>query len=56
MAKVLVSVPDQLLSRIDEVAETECRTRSELLRECFRLYLKMNLVQKHMEVTCDQED
>ena len=37
MAKVLVSVPDQLLSQIDEVAEAECRTRSELLREGFRL-------------------
>ena len=56
MAKVLVSVPDQLLSQIDEVAEAECRTRSELLRESFRLYLKMSIVQKHMEVTRDQEE
>ena len=56
MAKVLVSVPDQLLSQIDEVAEAECRTRSELLREGFRLYLKMSLVQKQMEAGCDQEE
>ena len=56
MAKVLVSVPDQLLSQIDEVAEAECRTRSELLREGFRLYLKLNMLQRQQEAACGQEE
>lgn len=49
MAKVLVSIPDQLLEKIDKIADTECRTRSELLRESFRLYIKMNMLERQME-------
>jgi CopG family transcriptional regulator/antitoxin EndoAI len=55
MAKVLVSIPEQLLTKIDEIAESECRTRSELLRESFRLYIKVNLLQKQMEKSDAQE-
>jgi len=49
MAKVLISIPDQLLEKIDKIAGTECRTRSELLRESFRLYIKMNMLERQME-------
>ena len=39
MARVLISMPEEFLSRIDEVAEGENRTRSELIREAFRSYM-----------------
>ncbi|MGB1318979.1 MAG: ribbon-helix-helix protein, CopG family [Flavobacteriales bacterium] len=38
--KVLISVPEQLLKVIDDVATDENRTRSELLREAFRQYAR----------------
>ena len=33
MARVLISMPEEFLTKIDEVAEGENRTRSELIRE-----------------------
>ncbi len=44
MAKVLLSIPDKFLNKIDEVAENEQRTRSELIREALRSYMKRNTV------------
>ena len=44
MAKVLLSIPDKFLNQIDEVAENEQRTRSELIREALRTYMKRNVV------------
>ncbi|HIS88154.1 TPA: ribbon-helix-helix protein, CopG family [Candidatus Avigastranaerophilus faecigallinarum] len=44
MAKVLLSIPDKFLSQIDEIAENEQRTRSELIREALRSYMKRNVV------------
>lgn len=40
MAKILVTMPDEFLHRIDGVANNEQRTRSELIREAFRTYMK----------------
>ena len=40
MAKVLVSMPDEFLQRIDNYASSEQRTRSELIREALRSYIK----------------
>ena len=40
MAKVLISMPDEFLERIDNVAASEQRTRSELIREALRGYIK----------------
>ena len=42
MAKVLVSIPDKFLTQIDEVAQNEQRTRSELIREALRNYMRRN--------------
>lgn len=42
MAKVLISMPDEFLERIDNVAHTEQRTRSELIREALRNYIRRN--------------
>ena len=39
MARVLISMPEGFLSTIDEVAEGENRTRSELIREALRSYM-----------------
>ena len=44
MAKVLLSLPDKFLSQIDEVALNEQRTRSELIREALRSYMKRNVM------------
>ncbi len=40
MAKILVTMPDAFLHKIDGVALNEQRTRSELIREALRTYMK----------------
>ena len=40
MARILVSMTDNFLKSIDEVANLEQRTRSELIREALRDYMK----------------
>ncbi|MBR1907495.1 ribbon-helix-helix protein, CopG family [bacterium] len=42
MARVLVSMPEEFLNKIDEVAGTESRSRSELIREALRTYIHKN--------------
>ena len=45
MAKVLVSMSDEFLNKIDGVANSEQRTRSELIREALRTYIrKSNII------------
>lgn len=44
MAKVLLSIPDKFLTKIDEIAVNEQRTRSELIREALRTYMKRNVI------------
>lgn len=39
MARVLISMPDEFLGKIDNVADEEQRTRSELIREALRTYV-----------------
>lgn len=40
MARILVSMPDEFLGKVDKIAEDEQRTRSELIREALRSYIK----------------
>ena len=40
MAKVMISLPEGFLSELDRAAESEHRTRSELIREALREYLR----------------
>ena len=47
MARVLISMPEEFLSRIDEVAEGENRTRSELIREALRTYIHKQSVKEN---------
>lgn len=40
MAKVLVTMPDEFLNRVDGLADTEQCSRSELIREALRNYMR----------------
>lgn len=40
MAKVLVTMPDEFLNKVDTIANNEQRTRSELIREALRTYFR----------------
>jgi len=40
MARILVSMPNDFLDRVDKVAGVEQRSRSELIREALRNYIK----------------
>ncbi|MFN8486393.1 MAG: ribbon-helix-helix domain-containing protein [Caldilineaceae bacterium] len=42
MSRVMITVPNELLSEIDQVAQIEHRSRSELIREAMRQYLKQS--------------
>lgn len=40
MARILVSMPDEFLKSIDKMASNEQRSRSELVREALRAYVR----------------
>ena len=40
MAKVLVTMPDEFLSKVDGLAGTEKLSRSELIREALKTYMR----------------
>jgi Arc/MetJ-type ribon-helix-helix transcriptional regulator len=40
MAKTMISIPDEFLALIDEIAAAEQRSRSELIREALREYIR----------------
>jgi Arc/MetJ-type ribon-helix-helix transcriptional regulator len=40
MAKVMISLPDDFLARVDRAARAEHRSRSELIREALRQWLE----------------
>ena len=44
MARVLISMPERFLDEIDNVADNENRSRSELIREALRTYIHRNRV------------
>lgn len=48
MARVLISMPEEFLTRIDEVAGTENRSRSELIREALRTYIHKQKVRNNV--------
>lgn len=43
MARVLISMKDEFLKRIDELADEEQRSRSELIREALRHYIRRRI-------------
>lgn len=46
MARVLISMPESFLGKIDEVADQESRSRSELIREALRSYIAKSQARK----------
>ena len=44
MARVLISMSNDFLTRVDSIATSEQRTRSELIREALRVYIKRNKI------------
>ena len=40
MARVLISMKDEFLDQVDEIARVEQRSRSELIREALRVYIR----------------
>lgn len=44
MARVLISMSNDFLNKVDSIASSEQRTRSELIREALRVYIKRNKV------------
>ena len=49
MARVLISMPEEFLTKIDGVAESENRTRSELIREALRTYIHKQRVRENSQ-------
>jgi len=47
MARVLISMPEDFLGKIDEVADYESRSRSELIREALRSYIMKNQIRNN---------
>ena len=47
MARVLISMPEQFLSQIDNVAQGENRTRSELISEALRTYINRSKLREN---------
>ena len=47
MARVLISMPEQFLTQIDNVAQGENRTRSELIREALRTYINRSKMREN---------
>ncbi len=49
LKKVLITVPDALLSEVDSLADSENRNRSELVREAMKMYLNVRKTQHEEE-------
>ncbi len=55
MARVLISMPETFLKNIDEVADLENRSRSELIREALRTYIHRNKIRENTFATKNAE-
>ena len=49
MARGLISMSNDFLSKVDSIATTEQRTRSELIREALRVYIKRNKLSNNLK-------
>lgn len=55
MARVLISMPERFLDEIDQVAGSENRTRSELIREALRTYMYRNQLRNTQKASKNAE-
>ncbi|HIT54934.1 TPA: ribbon-helix-helix protein, CopG family [Candidatus Galligastranaerophilus intestinigallinarum] len=51
MARVLISMPEKFLDEIDQIAEGENRSRSELIREALRTYIHRSKIRENTLAT-----
>ena len=51
MGRVLISMSNDFLSRVDDIASSEQRTRSELIREALRAYIKRNKISNNVKAS-----
>ena len=49
MARVLISMSNDFLNKVDDIANSEQRTRSELIREALRVYIKRNKISNNLK-------
>ena len=49
MARVLISMSNDFLNKVDNIANSEQRTRSELIREALRVYIKRNKISNNLK-------
>lgn len=55
MARVLISMPEEFLNKIDQVATGENRSRSELIREALRTYIYKQRVRENAAASKNAE-
>ncbi|MDR1167447.1 MAG: ribbon-helix-helix domain-containing protein [Heliobacteriaceae bacterium] len=55
MARVLISMPEEFLTKIDQVADGENRSRSELIREALRTYIHRQKVRENTTAVRDAD-
>ena len=55
MARVLISMDDEFLEMVDTFATKEHRSRSELIREALRTYMRRNTFVKNPKVEQDAQ-
>ena len=51
MARVLISMHEKFLDEIDQIAEGENRSRSELIREALRTYIHRSKIRENTLAT-----
>ncbi len=51
MARVLISMPEKFLDEIDQIADGENRSRSELIREALRTYIHRSKIRENTLAT-----
>ena len=56
MARFMISMPDEMLKKLDEAARKEHRSRSELLREAARRHLTVDSQLSKHEAVKDERD
>lgn len=55
MARVLISMPERFLDEIDNIANSENRSRSELIREALRTYMYRNQIRNSKKAVKNAE-
>lgn len=53
MAKVNISIPQEILEEIDALSKDENMTRSELIRKAFQTYISAGMVYRKIKAASD---